>query len=186
MAGAVTAPTPVADRLTYPTASALRDCLAEQLAATLFGPVCRVGVRYGAAGAAAFDGCDCTCTDPAGQGAAWVRVVQVAPAPIDGRGARSGGPIRATPCRAPWLVTYELGVTRCYPVSNDGAPLPVDQVDATAQRFLSDQSAIMRAVNCCPKLDQHSGVEFVRLDALGPSGGCAGAVATIRVVQTRG
>jgi hypothetical protein len=75
---------------------------------------------------------------------------------------------------------------RCYPMTSDGKPLPATTVDEQAQRFLSDQAAILRAINCCPYLDKHSGVEFVRLDSVGPSGGCAGAVATIRVIQIRG
>lgn len=173
---------PMPDRLTYPTASALRDCLRDELARTLLGPVCRLVVRHGPG---ALDGCDCECPGGAGKGSAWVRVVQIAPAPLDGRSSRSGV-VRTTPCRSPWLVTYELGASRCYPLTSDGSPLPAVETDAMAQRLLSDQSAIMRAVNCCAKLQDHSGTEFVRLDSLGPSGGCAGAVATIRVVQAHG
>ncbi|MEV4122925.1 hypothetical protein [Micromonospora sp. NPDC049645] len=179
---------PIADSLTYPTASALRDCLREQLALTLHGPIARAAVRWGAVGSG-LDGCDCEERDDAGgiigRGAAWVRVAGVAPAPLDGR-ARSVGPIRATVCRPPWLVTYELGVSRCYPLTDSGAPLSAVDQDIAAQRMLSDQAAVLRAVSCCAYLDKHSGVELVRVDPTGPAGGCAGVTATIRVLQPRG
>lgn len=177
------------DQLTYPTASALRDCLREQAADSVFGPVVSAAVRYGAAGAATMEGCDCDGVDEQGRparGSAFVRVASVAPADISGRGQQRAGAVRVTRCASPWLITYELGLMRCYPTTNDGRPLPAADVDQQAQQFLSDQAAIMRAINCCGYLERHSGVEFVRLDAVGPSGGCAGAVATIRVVQARG
>ena len=89
-------------------------------------------------------------------------------------------------CGKIWQVTYELSLVRCFPLTSDGKALPAGDLDATAQRFLSDQAAVMRAINCCAYLDKHSGTEFVNLVPIGPSGGCAGVQATIRVVQARG
>lgn len=179
----------IADTLTYPTASALRDCLRTAAIDTSFGRVVAAVVRAGGPGSATMDGCDCDGTDADGEpatGRAYVRVAQVARADISGRGQQRAGAIRAIRCAAPWLVTYELGIVRCYPLSSDGAPLPAEQVDILAQQFLSDQAALIRAINCCTYLDRHSGVEFVSAASIGPAGGCAGSVATIRVVQVRG
>jgi hypothetical protein len=170
------------DSLTYPTASALRDCLAEQAIDTLHGPVVSKAVRFGAAGGATMDGCDCE-TDGA-NGRAVVRVAQVAAFDLTPRGRSVGA--RVQRCGLAWQVTYELSLVRCYPLTSTGAPLPAAEVDATAQRFLSDQAAIMRAINCCDYLDRHSGVQFVSLVPIGPAGGCAGLTATILVVQARG
>lgn len=172
------------DQLTYPTASALRDCLRTEAIDSTFGPVADAVVRFGGTGGALMDGCDCEATT--GKGRASVRVSLVAPADITGIGQRRAGAIRATRCAAPWIITYELALVRCYPVSSDGRPLSAVELDTTAQSFLSDQAAIMRAINCCAYLDKHSGVEFVSMTGLGPSGGCAGTSATIRVQQVRG
>lgn len=177
------------DQVGYPTASALRDCLREQAKTSVFGRVVNSVVRFGAAGSGTMDGCDCEGKDPEGQparGTAWVKVSQIARADISGRGQQRAGAIRNQRCASPWLITYELGIVRCYPTSKDGSPLPATEVDVTAQKFMADQWAIMRAIDCCPYLDKHAGVEFVSLNAIGPSGGCAGSFATIRVVQSRG
>jgi hypothetical protein len=180
----------IADTLTYPTASALRDCLRLQAIDTIIGRVVSAVVRYGGPGAATMDGCDCDGTDvddlPA-TGTAYVRVAQVAAADLTGLSAQQrAGAVRQQRCGKVWVITYELGIMRCYPTTSDGTPLPATEVDVQAQRFLSDQAAIMRAINCCAYLDKHAGVEFVSMTPSGPSGGCAGAVATIRVQQARG
>lgn len=173
------------DQLTYPTASALRDCLAEQAVDTTHGPVAAKAVRFGAANGALMDGCDCE--SDTGNGRATVRVAGVQPAQLHTRGDRTAAGVRVgARCGQVWIVTYELALTRCYPTTNDGRALPAAELDATAQRFLSDQAAIMRAINCCDYLNRHSGVELVNVAPIGPSGGCAGVQATIRVQQARG
>jgi hypothetical protein len=179
------------DQLTYPTASALRDCLAVFARDTLHGPVASKAVRFGAAGGAVMDGCDCDGTDPdqpgvAGSGRASVRVAQVQPLLSSGAGNRSASGVRVQRCGKIWQVTYELSLVRCFPLSGDGKPLPASDLDQTAQRFLSDQAAVMRTIDCCDYLNRHSGVELVTVTPIGPSGGCAGVQATIRVVQARG
>ena len=178
-----------ADALTYPTASALRDCMRAEAVDTLLGRVADAVVRFGAAGGAVMDGCDCGGTDADGNptnGRAAVRVAQVAPYVLAGRAERGGGGIRAQRCGQAWIVTYELTYVRCYPTTSDGRPLLAVDVDVQAQRFLSDQAALMRVINCCAYLDKHSGVELVTIVPVGPSGGCAGVQATIRVAQARG
>ena len=175
----------IADLLTYPTASALRDCLRAEAVEAIAGPVASAVVRYGAPGLATMDGCDCD--GPDGNGTAFVRVSTVTAADLTGRSTRNaGGLVRAQRCGRAWTITYELGIMRCYPTTQDGSPLPPADVDMQAQRFLSDQAAIMRTINCCSYLDKHAGVEFVGVNPIGPSGGCAGAVGTIRVLQARG
>lgn len=170
------------DRLTYQTASALRDCMVAEAVETLHGAVADAAVRFGAAGGAVMDGCDCE--DATGNGRASVRVAQVQPAQLTPSTGTGG--IRAQRCGKAWVVTYELTYVRCFPVTSDGRPLPASEVDQQAQRFLSDQAALMRVINCCDYLDRHSGVEFVQLVPIGPRGGCAGVQATIRVLQARG
>lgn len=170
------------DALTYPTASALRDCLAAEAANTLHGPVVDKAVRFGAAGGATMDGCDCEAGGANGR--AVVRVAQVAAFDLTPRGRIVGA--RVQRCGLAWQVTYELSLVRCYPLTSTGAALPASEVDATAQRFLSDQAAVMRAINCCDYLERHSGVEFVSVTPIGPAGGCAGVTGTIRVIQARG
>lgn len=177
------------DVIGYPTASALRDCLRTEAADSVFGRVVNALVRFGGPGSGTMDGCDCKGTDPdgnPGMGTAWVKVSQVQRTDLSGRGQVRAGAIRQSRCAAPWTITYELAIVRCYPTTSDGSPLPALDVDVTAQKFLADQWAILRAINCCAKLDEHSGTEFVSLNAIGPSGGCAGSIATIRVVQSRG
>jgi len=170
------------DSLTYPTASALRDCLAAEAVDTLHGPVVDKAVRFGAAGGATMDGCDCQ--GDGANGRAVVRVAQVKPYDLIPRGRNPGS--RVQRCGNAWQVTYELSLVRCYPLTSTGAALSASEVDATAQRFLSDQAAIMRAINCCEYLERHAGVEFVSLVPIGPAGGCAGLTATISVIQARG
>lgn len=179
----------IADQLTYPTASALRDCLREQAIESIAGRVVSAVVRYGGAGSATMDGCDCDGRDADDQpatGTAFVRVAQVTPADLSGQGTRRASSIRPQRCGNVWIVTYELGIMRCYPTTQDGAPLPPATVDTAAQQFLSDQAAIIRAIACCTYLDRHAGVEIVQVVPIGPSGGCAGSVATIRVQQSGG
>lgn len=179
----------IPDALTYPTASALRDCLRTQAIETIAGRVVSAVVRYGAAGSATMDGCDCDGRDADDQpatGSAYVRVSQITPADLTGQGQRRASSIRPQRCGHAWIVTYELGIMRCYPTTQDGGPLPAAQVDQAAQRFLSDQAAVMRTINCCTYLDRHSGIEVVQIVPVGPSGGCAGSVGTIRVQQSGG
>lgn len=182
----------ITDQLTTPTATALRDCLRENAARTSFGPVVDAYVRHAAAGGL-LDGCDCTGTvtiddeQVPANGRAVVRVVSVTPADLTGRGAqRSAGAVRQQRCGKAWVVTYELGIARCYPLTDKGQPLPAAEAEAAAIKLANDRAALQRSIDCCAYLDRHSGTELVTMTALGPAGGCAGWSATIRVLQVRG
>jgi hypothetical protein len=185
---------PITDTLTLPTATALRDCLREQSTATPFGPVFDAVIRHGAAGTPTMDGCDCSGTvDVDGQqvdaqGVAYVRVAGLLPADLSGRSAaRPGGSFGNTRrCGSAWVVTYDLGLLRCWPLSDDGKPLPAEQQHELAAKFGADRVALQRAIDCCAYLDKHSGVELVNMTPVGPAGGCAGWSAQIRVRQVRG
>lgn len=178
----------ITDTLTTPTATALRDCLVEMAARTSFGPVV-AGVLKHAASGGLMDGCDCT-SDAGGRtanGRAVVRVAQVAPADLTGRGGQQrAGAVRQQRCGAAWVVTYEMALVRCYPLTKDGTALPPAEVEEAAIKLANDRAALAQAINCCPYLDKHSGVELVTMTALGPAGGCAGWSATLRVLQVRG
>ncbi len=181
----------ITDTLTTPTATALRDCLRDAAARSSFGPVVAAVVRHAASGGL-MDGCDCEGTvDVDGEqvpanGRAVVRVAQVQPADLGRGGQQRAGAVRARRCGVAWVVTYELALVRCYPLTDNGAPLPPADVEAAAIRLANDRAALAQAINCCSYLDRHSGVELVTMTPLGPVGGCAGWSATIRVQQVRG
>lgn len=181
----------ITDQLTTATATALRDCLRDNAARTSLGPVVSAILRHAATGGV-MDGCDCTGEviiggmPVAASGRAVVRVTQVAPADLLGRGQARAGGVRAQRCGSAWVVTYELAIVRCYPVTEDGSPLTPDQAEEIAIKLANDREALRTTINCCPYLDRHSGTELVSMNALGPAGGCAGWNATIRVLQARG
>jgi hypothetical protein len=187
---------PITDTLTLPTATALRDCLREQSAGTPFGPVFEAVLRHGAPGTPTMDGCDCSGdvtlpdgTVVTGQGVAYVRVGVVTPADLSGRSQQrpgSGFGNTRSRCGSAWVITYELGLLRCWPIAEDGKPLPAEQQHELAAKLGADRVALQRAIDCCPYLDQHAGVELVQMTPVGPAGGCAGWSATIRVRQARG
>lgn len=193
----MTAPaSPITDTLTLPTATALRDCLKTQSALTPFGAVFDAVIRHGAAGTPTMDGCDCsgpttlpdgTLVD--GQGVAYVRVAGLLPADLSGRSAqRPGASFGSTRnrCGSAWVVTYDLGLLRCWPLAENGEPLPAEQQHDLAAKFGADRVALQRAIDCCAYLDKHMGVELVNMTPVGPAGGCAGWSAQIRVRQVRG
>jgi hypothetical protein len=187
---------PITDTLTLATSTALRDCLRDQSAHTPFGPVFSAVVRHGAPGTPTMDGCDCSGpvdvdgVTVEGQGVAYVRVNLVEPADLSGRSQQrpggSGFGNTRNRCGSAWVVTYELGLLRCWPIPEDGKPLPDAQQHELAAKFGADRVALQRAIDCCPYLDRHSGVDLARMTAVGPAGGCAGWSATIRVRQVRG
>lgn len=182
----------ITDQLTIPTATALRDCLVEQARQTTLGPVVNALVLHGAPGTATMDGCDCEGTveidgEPVpAQGTAYVRVAQQAPAVLHGAQQQRAGAVRQRRCGVAWVITYEIGLLRCYPLGENGRPLPAEQRAELAIKFASDRVALQRAIDCCDYLDRHSGVELVSILPVGPRGGCAGWSATIRVQQVRG
>lgn len=186
---------PITDTLTLNTSTALRDCLLTQSALTPLGPVFEAVVKHGAPGTPTMDGCECSGPVTVngevmnGQGVAYVRVGGVAPADLSGRSAQRPGASfgnSRSRCGTAWIVTYELGILRCWPLAEDGKPLTAERQFELAAQLGADRVALQRAIDCCAYLDKHSGVELTALQPVGPAGGCAGWSAIIRVRQTGG
>jgi hypothetical protein len=170
----------MADLIVAPTLAALRECLGAELEHTLRGPVCRVAVRH-AAGIPVGDGCGCECApDPdtgvAGQGDAWVRLVQLVPDALIPGGGSS--------CPAGWSAVIELGALRCVPLSEDGSALPAEVVEATAMEMLSDLNAMVRVLCCSVLRDRDVTVDYYL--PIGPAGNCAGGALQFRVALPSG
>lgn len=162
----MSAPTPLSDPRAAPLLIGLRDCLRDQLAATVNGRACRTMIVH-SAGAPVMDGCACECED--GQGDAWVRLVR-----LDPNDATLGT------CDDSWQAVVELGVYRCVPVSEDGGPLDEEQVTEPALEALSDMYALLRVYDCCAALrDTDKGVDYWL--PVGPAGGCGGGILQFRV-----
>src|SRR5688500_18541825 len=102
---------PLSDPLVAPLLVALRDCLCEQLASTMYGPPCRCMVVHNFT-LPAMDGCDCSCDD-GGQGDAWVRLVRLEP-------ELTADLVHAHACPVGWQAVLELGTYRCVPTPEDG------------------------------------------------------------------
>lgn len=78
--------------------------------------------------------------------------------------------------------TAEVGIVRCVAgPGEDGSPPPVRLVEHDADRQASDAKTIRDAILCCPERpDWLHEVEVLSWAPLGPTGGCAGGVYTVR------
>jgi hypothetical protein len=140
----------------------LRECLCNELADTLAGPVCRCSLVHSEV--EILDGCDCACPD-GHTGRAVVRVVQ-----IDSFSLTSAASMN--PCPTGWLAAIEINVTRC--VLDCTAEIPPDEtLEKEALYALSDYAAMKRAVLCCNRQGKYK-AEMQRWRPLGPDGCCFG------------
>lgn len=179
----MTAPVPIADRLVAPYALALRDCLRAELARANRGPVCKACVVWSQT-QYTLDGCDCTCDlgeGVTGHGQAWVRWVDGVPPPPTVSNA-SGSRGVSSPCRTGWLITFEVGVSRCVKLSDDGSESPCDQLTADSLDSMSDAAALRRVL-CCPALRDQT-VIIIREVPLGRAGACVGVALTFQLRLT--
>lgn len=173
----MTEPVPIADNLVAPLLLALRDCLCTELIRSPLGRVCRCIVTHNVS-PPVMDGCDCTC-EPAGQGDAWVQLVQLVPEPSLNFGI---GP-RA--CPTGWQAVIQLGTYRCIEIPEDANPLPAATVTETSLDLLGDMHALLRVLGCCEALDDRDAVvDFYQ--PIAPTGGCAGTVLQFRVALSGG
>lgn len=140
----------------------LRDCLAEQLAASGYPLPARIEVRHGAevtpvAGTRADECCD---------GLAWVRVSSMGLAADDAPLILADG----TRCGFDqWQVTVELGVLRCWTFGDAAEGPTSDQYLQDTRRQLADMQAMRRAIVCCG--EDWRPVEYT---PEGPEGTCLG------------
>lgn len=150
---------------------ALRDCLAEQLAASGQPLPARIEVRHGAevtpvAGTRSDECCD---------GLAWVRVASMTPRADTDAVVLADG----TFCGPDfWTLTVEVGVLRCW-TFGDGAegPTSADYL-ADTRRQLADMASMRRALKCCA--EDWQAVEY---SPEGPEGTCLGGTWTATLVM---
>jgi hypothetical protein len=140
----------------------LRQCVCDELADTLAGPVCRCSLIHSEV--EVLDGCNCACPDGS-TGRAVIRVVS-----IDSFTLTSAATMN--PCPTGWLALLEINVTRC--VLDCKAEIPPDEtLELEALYALSDYAALKRAVICCGKQAKFR-PEMRAWRPLGPDGCCYG------------
>ncbi|MEU0770639.1 hypothetical protein [Streptomyces albogriseolus] len=121
------------------------------------------------------DYCHCDC-DNGGQGVAWVRMLNMENTAMTGTNPRISG-FRAD-CAVPaprWRITVEMGVYRCVDTGDDDQGPDCAQRTNDAANGHWDDLLIMQAASCCDVIRNRRPV-FIRVDPVGPSGGCAGSV----------
>lgn len=156
----------------YAMASTLCDELSAQLELTRAGQVCIASVYPGNMAVEEF-GCGCD----GGEGQAWVRVVSMAPT------INFPEPY-VTPATAydplAWAVTLELGVVRCYPVTDDNSMPHPAYLDSAARDAMDDAAAMRRAALCAfdPQVPKIPG----QWEPRGPSGGVHGGTMQLIVL----
>jgi|SRR5688500_2246151 len=166
----------IADPWVTQIATDLLGCLCDTLAQEPYVPVCRCYLKH-SENLPPMDACDCACTvgDPPveGNGEAWVRVVEVGPAPS----SRSG-------CAGLLEIQLQLGVYRCIQgvVDEDGTIPAETTLTTDALDLLKDFGAMRRAVRCCDAISDYDPV-IGAWRPVGPTGGCAGG--TLMVTLTR-
>lgn len=172
-----TPPPAAMDMLVIPLLREIRTCAAEQLA--LVGRLpCRFPITWNTTNPPA-DACDCFCNW--GEGQAWVRWVETAPAKSSGGG--NSAALKAAGCGADSMfeITLEVGVYRCWPVPGEAQPLEESEEEHAAVGMLIDAAAIRRALMCCPYLEEKQW-ELIREEPVAHSGGCTGVLAQLKVI----
>lgn len=131
-------------------------------------PVCESFVGLG--GTVTWDQCAGDCGGANGQ--LWANLQSIDP--ITGESS-------AGSCQT-YLWTAEVGVVRCVATVNDAGEPPSGFVKETdAQQQGVDADLIFQALTCCKPLPENiADVELVSWSPLGPNGGCAGGVWTVR------
>lgn len=121
-------------------------------------------------------GCGCECDD--GQGVAWVRYLretEILPTTIRkgfGGACQNTGHLQ---------LSLEAGVYRCVEVpdpDDNSARCDENTADALAREM--DKEIVLSVLKCCKALEELN-VTVVSTGMIGPSGGCAGAFATVTV-----
>lgn len=176
----------IPDPAVAPLLMGLRDCLCEQVAKSINGPVCRCYVTWGSA-LPVQDGCLCTCEDGTGNGDGWVKLDSMEPDLAGTATALSGW------CPTGWTATVSMGVYRCVPVAEETQVLPAEEVTDTSLALLSDMAALWRVLSCCTALPAgpgpgepppgplDDGVRVVAWNPIDTAGGCAGGYLTIQL-----
>jgi hypothetical protein len=155
---------------------AIRDCLCTQAESTVYGPVCRCYVAWGAT-LPIQDGCSCTCgEDGEHNGDAWVKLDSMEP---DLTGSTATNELLGW-CAPGWTATITMGIYRCIPVADGEDVLPAESVTDTSLALLSDMAALWRVMSCCPAAFE-GGMRVVAWSPVDALGGCAGGALTIQV-----
>jgi hypothetical protein len=171
----------MSDTLVLPIASALLQCLCDQLA-LIEAPVCQCSLRPGVAPPPADSCCSCG----GGSGQASVQVTSIAPLSI-GKFPNLGVSGTLDNCSSfEWAAELTMVVYRCVSVA-DGEGFPsADELTADATRILNDAQAMRRAMLCCAWRDDELGdarpIVPGRWTPLSPQGGCAGGQMPVTVL----
>ncbi|MEU6932881.1 hypothetical protein AB0A05_27405 [Streptomyces sp. NPDC046374] len=173
------APAPNGDPIMEEILGGLATCLCTTLARA-GRPACCC-MWYRGSGRPPMDYCHCDCEDGEGQGVAWVRMLNMENAAMTGTNPRISG-FRAD-CAIPaprWRMTVELGVYRCVPTGDgENGPSCQERTNSAADGHWDDL-LLMQAAQCCPAIVNRRPV-FIRVDPVGPLGGCAGSVVALWV-----
>ncbi|MGI5292795.1 hypothetical protein ACQEVF_57120 [Nonomuraea polychroma] len=150
-------------------ATGLLACVTARLTA-LQRPVRHASVYHGRQ-PPPMEHCDCHHRpgSPPGRGHAWARVAQ-----IDAEASTKQLDVRT------WWATIQLGIYRCVPMTDDGAPQDLAEQTAQANALLVDASALIHVVECCAAVEDRR-VKVQPWTPVGPSGGCAGGTMTLYV-----
>lgn len=102
------------------------------------------------------------------EGQAWVRLVTTRPVTGVGQADQQPGN-----CGSVLGMTIEVGVMRCFPHTDNGAELDVDEVDEAAMVQLMDMESIYQAILCCDQLPKRDIIlgEYTPLGPVGPDVG---------------
>jgi hypothetical protein len=143
----------------------LAACIDTTLADEGRPPVCFTGVIPGDGVAAAWGG---DCSDVAGCGMAWVRLVTAYPSATLGQADQSAGN-----CGAALGLDIEVGILRCTPVDTEDAETEEIDALATSIGILDDMLILKKAIQCCTALPTKDLI-LGGWTPMGPLGGLVG------------
>lgn len=151
---------------------AILDCLCATLAEAGRGVCCCMWRR--ADRALMPQACDCKCAE--GEGVAWVRITERR---FDRVVSRSPG-FDGKACGVSFIEEWglEVGVARCWPEGENA--LDCDEQTGAAADGAWDEDLIMQALLCCKPLERYN-ILPVRMQTLGPQGGCIASYVNIIV-----
>lgn len=171
------APEGLPDLVVIPYAEALLECLCDQLAGSLGGPVCDCCLRPGG-GLPPMDNCGCGCGESNGQASVQIgSIYPTAKFPRTGIDAWNG------PCgqNVTWAADLVMTVYRCvHSIDEQGKAPSCEQLAGDAQIIAADAAAMRRAFACC---DWAANTRIIpgTWVAVPPQGGCAGGFMTVTV-----
>lgn len=169
---------PVSDPVVMPLATALLDCLAQEVA-KVASPPRYVQFRPGTV----VDHLLSTSEDECCAGLAWVRPMALYPSSVSFPD-QDGNPVGNEGIPRAWAVQLEMGVIRCAPTPAANAIPTAEQWEECLQAIMDDGAAMRRAL-CCFE-DRGNGRKRKILagqwQPISIQGGCAGGILPVTVL----